>query len=192
MSVLFACPACGASAAVIHNIPERCPRCGIDLPTTLRSSLEAARLKDLSPLPALLWVGRFGTAGFGGMATLFLFLAPFDIGSYSIGAEQVSGPEFLREAGAVFGVLGLLMLATAYALWTERSWGRWAMMLYWPVVAISMFFTPAETTGNAAAGAFFSLVAGLIAWWYLFGKENVVAYYERLERQEDASANASG
>lgn len=191
MSVTFVCPACSTPVAVVYNVPDRCPKCGAELPAPLRASLEEEHLRYRFPLPPLLWVGRFCTGSIGVLLTVFLILAPFDIGTYRIGTDQVSGPEFLRQAGVIFGVFGLLMLATAYALWTEQSWGRWAMMAYWPVAAVATFFMPTETTGDAVASLFFFLVAALIAGWYLFGKENVVAYYQRLERQEDSSAKVT-
>ena len=140
------------------------------------------------PMPGLLLLGRFGSVLAGGIFLVLLLLAPWDIGSYSINNEPVSGPEFLRRGGVAWGVVTIDLLATAYALWTEQWWSRWTMLAYWVIVAVTTW-TLRENTMDGVAGVLSFLVFGCgPAVWYLFAKENVVRYFEMLERRADRAA----
>lgn len=188
MSLHFVCPACSTPVTVGGAVPDACPKCGAPLPAPLRQSLALGRSREQFPLPMFLQIGRVVTPFMGIGFLAFLVLAPFDIGTYSIGADQVSGPEFLRQAGVAFGVIGVCLSAIAFALWSEAWWGRWAMMGYWVITGAVMLKLP-DPDGTQMFGAVMTLLfGGGIAGWYLFGKENVVGYYKELERREDASA----
>jgi len=126
----------------------------------------------------LLLLGQFGTLFFGAMATLFLVLAPWDIGSYSIGNEVVSGPEFLRRGGLLFGAVGALFLAIGIGLWRDRAWTRPLMLAYWPLSALLGFVMPDTPTEGAISLAVFAAICGAFAALYLYGKASVRAYYE--------------
>lgn len=192
MSLHFVCPACSAPVSVGGSIPDACPHCKAPLPDPLKASLAAGREREGAPIPFLLMLGRYGSSFMGGMMLLLLLLAPWDVGSYSINNEPVSGPEFLRIAGLGWGVLCIDLLAVAYALWTERWWGRWVMLGYWVLGAAMMLALPAESTAAAVSGALMMLMCGGVAAWYLFGNENVVRYYKALEQQADASEKVVG
>jgi hypothetical protein len=126
-----------------------------------------------------------GSLLFGCIAVLLVVVAPFDMGSYSISGAPVSGPEFLRRAGLLFGGTGLIMLAIGIGLWLEREWTRPLMLGYWGAMAVAGAVgavTGAFTAGDVAGLIVESLVALVVAGWYLSRKANVVAYYRRLER----------
>jgi hypothetical protein len=146
---------------------------------------------SLVPKPALLWVGQFATALAGGMTLLLLALAPFDAGTFTLNGEEVSGPEFLRRGGGlVFAVIGGLFVAIAVGLWRGRGWSRPLMLYYWFVIAaimIGLSWQQDASLAGAAPSLAFVAFAGGIAAWYLYRKENVVAYFEMLrQRAPDA------
>jgi hypothetical protein len=107
---------------------------------------------------------------------------------YTINGETVSGHEFLRTAGAAFGAMGIALLAIAFGIWKERGWTRYLIMAFWAVVlATNIGFGWAQSglAGVVSAVAGSALVVVLVGW-YLFGKENVVEYYQALEREQAA------
>ena len=138
----------------------------------------------------LLTIGMYVAPAFGGMFLLVVVLAFFNAGSYRIGGDAVTGLEFLRRAGIYFTAVGGSAVAAAYAIWRERSWSRWAIVVFWIAqVAGSIGFGWADSGLAGAAGALASLLVVLIlVGWYLFGKENVVHYYQSLEKLEAAEA----
>lgn len=195
MSVIVLCPSCGV-ATPFHRPPvATCPHCHAVLPEAVVAPAERALAVDQAPKPVLLQVGMIGSLVFGVIVVFILVLAPFNLGSYSINGEAVSGPEFFREAGLLFGTLGILMLVIGLGLWLERAWTRMLMMGYWGVLAVAgvaQLVTGSSTVGDAIGFIVESLIALALAGWYLYGKDNVVAYYQRLEHvvepaREDAT-----
>jgi hypothetical protein len=188
MSVSLICPTCG-TPATIHRAPVSvCPNCQTAWPEALRLSAEATLARAKAERPLLLTIGMYVAPTFGGLFVLLVFLAAFDAGNYSIDGETVSGPEFLRRAGVYYFALGGSALATAYAIWRERSWSRWAIVLFWIAqlaAAIGFGWVASGVAGVAGAVASLLLLLILVGW-YLFDKENVVAYYRSLERLEAA------
>jgi len=195
MSVIVLCPSCGV-ATPFHRPPiTTCPRCHAVLPEAVVAPAQRALAVDQAPRPVLLQLGMIGSLVFGGVAVFILVLAPFNLGTYSINGEAVNGPEFFREAGLLFGSLGILMLAIGLGLWLERAWTRLLMMGYWGVLAVAgvaQLVTGSSTVGDAIGFVVESLIALALAGWYLYQKDNVVAYYQRLEHvAEPASEDAT-
>lgn len=191
MSVSLLCPNCSA-ATTFHRPPvTACPACQAPFPDSLRGPAEASLAREKAPRPLLLTLGIYGSAFFAGVSALFLILAPFNIGSYSIGDRAVTGPEFLRQVGATFGVAGALCAAISYGLWRERSWTRPLMLLFWVVLDITLITQavkyPAPDLGPVGA-TFFSAVYVLVSAWYLYGRASVNAYYAALRAAERTSA----
>jgi len=126
--------------------------------------------------------------GFGALILLQLLLAPFNASSYSINGESVSGIDFLEHAGLLFAALGATCLAAAYGVWRGRTWSRWAMLAFWitQVAGAIGFGLAAGSIAEAASAVAGLLLPILVAWWYLFEKENVVEYYRALEKEDRA------
>src|ERR1041384_4643786 len=114
MSVSLICPHCG-TPATIHRPPlSVCPQCQTAWPQPLRLSAEAALAREKVTRPTLLTVGMYLALPFGAIFLLLLLLAPFNAGNYTINGESVTGIEFLRRAGVMFGVESVAALAAAY------------------------------------------------------------------------------
>ena len=133
-------------------------------------------------MPSLMHVGLWLSGLAGALFLVMLPLAAVDTGSFSIGSEPVSGPEFLRHAGLAVGLLGALLLAVAYGFWQRRSWSRHVVMAFhlYSAGAALMLATGAEAVAVALQSALLFLVAG----WYFYGKANVVAYFRHLRAVE--------
>lgn len=113
-----------------------------------------------------------------------LLLAPFDIGEFTHNGQAISGPQFLRVAGPTFVVVGLLFVAIGWGLWRTKWWARPLIMFYWLAITVIIIAvswgTPEGLT--QALGTLASVVPlAAIAWWYLYRKENVVAYFAAQE-----------
>jgi hypothetical protein len=148
----------------------------------VRGAAEQALLRDQAPKPALLALGQWCALLAGAMFLLFLVLAPFDLASYSIEGEPVSGSEFLRRAGFGFGLLGGIQLAIGVGLMRDRPWARPLMLYYWLAVLVTGVSVSGLQPAALVAYALSAAIPGAIAAWYLYGKANVVAYFEALRR----------
>lgn len=81
-----------------------------------------------------------------------------------------------------------MSLAIAFDIWKERSWTRYLIALFWAVVlAMNIGFGWAQSGLSGALSAIAgSAVFLLLVGWYLFSEENVVRYYQALEREQGA------
>lgn len=188
MSVQVLCASCGF-VAEFHQPPvTACARCHAALPEALRLATERALAREQAPRPLLLTLGQWGSLFAGPMFLLFLFLAPFDVGTYTVGDEVVSGPEFLRRGGWMFAVIGGLLLAIGVGLWRERAWVRPLMVVYWLSLALLAFTDADGGAGDAVAAIAFAVLWAGIAAWYVYRKPNVRAYFAaRAARESDRS-----
>ena len=185
MSVAVICPRCTKAATLYGSPASVCPNCGVSFPEDLRLSIEANLAREKAPRPLLLTLGMFGSAFFGPVVCLFMVLAPFNIGTYSIDNEQIRGPEFLRRAGVGFGSMGLICILISYALWRERSWARPLMLLFWGVAySMTIVSEVKGPPGQLGITIFFAAALLAVAAWYLYGKKSVKAYYGALNQQK--------
>jgi len=194
MSVALICPQCG-TVATLHRAPVgACPNCQAAWPESLRLSAEATLARQKVGRPLLITVGMYVAPGFGALFLLFLFLIPFGGGAYTVNGDVVSGAEFLREGGLLVALTGTSLLAVGYAIWQERSWSRWAMVVFWLIQVAGAIGQGLSHGGIAeVAGPLASLLLPIVlAWWYLFEKPNVVEYYRALAKQEAAPGTARG
>ena len=81
---------------------------------------------------------------------------------------------------------GLLAGPVAYGIRRERSWSRYAILLWWVAYgALFIGFNLVVNTAQAAIEPTVNTLLGLgFSWWYLYRKANVVAYYDALETRE--------
>jgi len=194
MSVSLICPSCG-TPTTFYRVPVfLCPQCQAALPESLRQSAEATLTREKVGRPLLLTIGMYVAPAFSGLFLLLVILAPFNAATYTVNGERVTGMEFLRSGGLIFGLGSAAALAAAYAIWRERSWSRWAMVGFWVAQlagGIGVGWADSGLSGAARAVASLLLVV-IVAWWYLFEKENVVEYYRALEKLEAAEAARRG
>lgn len=178
MSVQVLCPSCGEVTA-FHRLPVTdCPKCHRLLPDKLRVATTRALAADQAPKPALLLLGQIFSLFAAGIILLLLISAPFDVGSYSINGQPVSGPEFLRRAGWLFGVVAVVLGAIGIGLLIERPWSRQLMLAYWLLIPLALLLDDDVTAEELFAMSFFTALGAGIAWWYLYRKTNVRAYFE--------------
>ena len=185
MSTTVICPHCTRPAEFRFLPADECPLCGASLPEELRSVVEAAIRKEKPRKPALLVVGMVGSAMFSGLCAIFLVLAPFDIGSYTINGEPVTGPEFLRRAGFLFFGGAAICGAVSYGLAKDRSWTRPLMLAYWIVIAVGSLAL--GEASSVACSILTALCALTIAGLYLYAKDSVTDYYEATRHHEKAT-----
>ena len=121
----------------------------------------------------------------GSVMTLTICFAPFDMGSYSINSEPVSGPEFLRRIGILWAALGLIDLAIAIGLYQERPWTRILMMWWWLLFLATGMVLDIQDGQSPVQVIAMTLVGVAIAAGYLFAKQNVVDYFRYLGTAAD-------
>ncbi len=176
---------------MFHYLPaEKCPTCGATIPPQLRAVVELAIRRDPPRKPALLVIGMVGSAFFCGVSMIFLALAPFDIGSYTINDKPVSGPEFLRRAGFLFFGGAAVCGVISYGLARDRGWTRLLMLVYWVVIAVGSLGL--SDGGSIARSILTSLFALAIAVLYLYAKDSVTDYYDAvIQREKDEASFAA-
>ena len=201
MSASVVCPHCSA-VLTFHRLPvTSCPQCTQPFPDSLRGQIEVALMRSEAQQPGLLTLGMYGSFLFGVGMVLILIFAPFDVGSYSINGEEVSGPDFLRRVGLATTVVGAVCLAIGYGIWKERLWARPLMLWYWALIG---FYGVVANRGDGMGAVLlmnvlFVAVAMGLAGAYLYGNEAVVAYYRALffrdqlaHRMVDAASGGRG
>ena len=183
MSVKVVCPHCG-EGSTFHRAPvSLCARCQQPYPDTVRASAERSLTLTAVRKPLLIRVGQFMSGLMGVTFLAVLAFAPFDIGEFTYNGERVSGPEFLRLAGPLFLVVGALFAAIGWGLWRNKPWARPLIMFFWMaliVLIIAVAWGMPDGRGEALGTLPSLLPMAGIAWWYLYRKENVVAYFAAL------------
>jgi hypothetical protein len=107
---------------------------------------------------------------------------------YMINYPQVSGELFLARARALVILLSIVAVYTtaiAITLHKQRVSSRVLLLVYFPIAClagIAMFLQVAQTPrfANFFGLIFFVLLGTPIAYWYLYLRPNVVAYYQAI------------
>ncbi len=178
MSVQILCPTCEQVTAWHKPPVGTCPHCQSAYPDWLRVSTETSLRHSETPTPLLLVLGLYGSALAAAMFALVLILAPFDLGNYSINDQAVPGPVFLREAGLSFALVAGVLGAIAVGLWRERAWPRPLMIGYWLLLPIGSLTLDGWTPGSLITAIGTAVVCAGVAALYLYGRPNVVAYFD--------------
>ena len=194
MSVKVVCPQCG-EGSTFHRTPVAlCARCQQPYPDTVRAPAERALAFAAASKPLLLIVGQFMSGLMGVTFLTLLGLAPCDVGEFSYNGRAVSGPEFLRLAGPTFAVVGGLFAAIGWGLWRNKPWARPLIMLWWFALIVLVIAVSWGTPEGRieALGTLATLVPlAVIAWWYLYRKENVVTYFAAQARMAEFTERAA-
>lgn len=108
---------------------------------------------------------------------------------YMINYQHVSREQFFARARGLvicLSILAAYMATIALALRNRLSWSRALALAYFPIfclACIAMFLQVLETPHlvDFIGIIFFTLLATPAAYWYLYRKPNVVAYYQAIE-----------
>ncbi|HEU5211118.1 MAG TPA: hypothetical protein VFU06_17100 [Longimicrobiales bacterium] len=144
------------------------------------------------PRPALLTVGAYVSALFGFVVILTFIFAPLNIGSYSINNTPVTGPEFLRQVGWLFGAVGVVCIAVSYGLFKERIWTRPLMLSYWTLLGAYLLGDAIgrNSSEDLIGALLFTCVTLGSASAYLYLRKSVTDYYRTIATSEAFSAHA--
>ena len=186
MSVILVCPVCGSAHTLLRlPVAELCPDCDSAYPPAARELAIQSLLTDVTPRPVLIVIGAGFSALWALCAAIFVLFAVVSSGPFTLNGEQVTKEVFVRSFLLPWWLPLLAYFGgTAWAVWTERSWTRELMLLFW-IVALGVSAFAGD--GGLAERAFNTVSCALClggAVWYLYGKPNVAAYYARLERKE--------
>ncbi|HET8701826.1 MAG TPA: hypothetical protein VFL97_09200 [Nitrococcus sp.] len=153
-------------------------------------------------MPFLLMAGMGFSAFFSAVwALVSLLMIPITLfgGNYTVNGVPATRAEFWQASAPVFlgvGAVGVLSGAIAYTLWAERPVSRALMMGFWAlsglVAAISLAWS--GEVGAMLGGLAETAVLAAVAYWYLYVKPNVKAYYSALAVavQPASTANEPG
>jgi len=116
------------------------------------------------------------------MTILTFIFAPLNIGSYSINNIPVTGPQFLRQAGWLFGAAGVVCIAVSYGLFKERIWTRPLMLSYWTLLGAHLLGDAfgRKSTEDVIGALLFTCVTLGSASAYLYLRKSVRDYYRTI------------
>jgi Predicted membrane protein (DUF2127) len=122
----------------------------------------------------------FALVGLGAVAT-----AAMGRGRYTVEGVPVTAEVFLRHSGLMLGGLGLYSAALGYGFWRGRTWARPLLLLLAIGFAGYGVQDVLRTRGwdRALILALADLLFVSALYWYLYRKQNVAAYYTRLNKQ---------
>ena len=189
MSVLLICSACQDPHTLIRlPVSRECSRCGVQYPQSAYELAVQTLCAEAVPRPLLLTLGM-GFCAFWSVLAAIITVTTLvsDGGSYEINGQPVSREEFLREPIVLLFPLAILYTgAVSWALYREQPWTRPLMLAAWLTYVLVMGFAGWPGTTERIVGVVLAIFPLGIASWYLYGKPNVVAYYERLAAQAAA------
>lgn len=76
--------------------------------------------------------------------------------------------------------IAIVVGLTAYGFWTERFWARYSALGF-SVLTVALGVDGMFGGTATLRGVVEEVAITLIAWWYFFGKQTVVAYYAALQ-----------
>ena len=144
-------------------------------------------------MPFALMCGMGLSALFAGVTGLvllaFVVMIPFTH-TFTVNDVPATRGEFLRfflPLFAGFAAAATTTGAVAYGLWRERSWSRPVMMAFWGVavlMAAGVAVFADGTMSESILALVELLVIAAVAYWYLYHRPGVVAYYAALDSRQ--------
>lgn len=133
-------------------------------------------------MPVLLWLGMMGAM----LACAISLIAPLTIlwsrnAWFRINDEHVSRSEFILRGLSLNLLVSLVFGAIAFGLWKERRWTRPLIVIGFVAIVILSFGWPPSASEWVRHAFEFAALAFLV--WYLYFKQDVVAYYQRLQER---------
>jgi len=194
MAVILLCPSCAHANEVSSLHHRACAECRSEFPIAMRERLAVALQVPRSPRPRLLAFSMVLAAFSTVVGAIVLPMALLTGGgTYTINGESVTREVFLAQAGPFFVVMFLSTGAVAWALWTERAWGRELIMACAAALSLVMiygFASDPTTRTQWPAWAFASLLYVALPAWYLYGRRSVREYYAGLRARVSAAGTA--
>jgi hypothetical protein len=147
-----------------------------------------AQPRTVFQMPFLLMVTMGVHAATAIWFVLAILLAPigFNFLNYQVNGQAVQGLEFVRAVGVRLMVGAAISTFVANALWSEKRWGREAIMVA-SVLLTLWFFLESMWAGGSLATAIESMVDPFLLvvfyGWYLYRKATVKAYYRAITAQ---------
>jgi hypothetical protein len=185
--------ACGGALAGIEVVGY-----AGDAPATLPSPEELRPLPIAEPeppprRPLLLRFAPIYFGGWGGGMCIGFPLALFDVGSFSINGEPVSGPEFAARVYPAALPLAVAAVVLAWGFHRQRPWTRKAtlVLLAAVVVGSALVGLVSGAVVHALMISLFGPVQLAVIAWYFYRKRNVVAYYRSIEARAAAPRTLS-
>ena len=96
--------------------------------------------------------------------------------------ETFSSWDALTHGGLSLPLAGCVCIAIGVGIWEERPWSRHLMIAYW-IMSFATGVGRATTINGLSVALTTTIFTGIfvLTGWYLYAKENVVAYYKSLE-----------
>jgi hypothetical protein len=192
MSVVLVCPSC-AAPYTLHRppVPDVCDRCRTPFSDAVRQVADQSLRAEAAPRPLLLTLGlAFVTLWFAVVVLIFV-VALVGNGPYKVDGQPVTKSEFFSDP-RFFAFAPVIVISAwiAWALWRERPWARPLMLGSWIVVGVPPIFARDADWASRVSSILFVVITMTIASWYLYGKANVVAYFQRLKESSASRTDA--
>ena len=148
-------------------------------------------------VPFLITCGMAFMAFFAGVAgiiiPLFVAIALFSRGPFTVNGAPVTRSEFLLTVAPILGAMVPVAVTAglfAWGVWKERPWTREVAIGFWAlclVISIGQVAFMREQRAEAVQGLVSTLILILVALWYFYVKGNVVTYYRDLANLKRAA-----
>lgn len=184
MSVVLVCPSCHVPATLMRPpVATHCLRCGTEYPAEARAVAQTSLEADQTPRPFGVTLGAGFCALWGGAALLVALTSVIGSGPFRINDVEVTKTEFLTSPVFLgLQAVGPYALVIAYFVFVARPSVRPLMLAIWVGGVGAYLVLPLQDLTSRLGGVGTSVTALGIAWWYLYRKPNVRAYFERLDR----------
>ncbi|HSH46407.1 MAG TPA: hypothetical protein VK966_11240 [Longimicrobiales bacterium] len=151
-------------------------------------------MSESNPRPAALTLTMWFMGFWAGACLLTLVSVWLGNGPIMIDGTPTARQEVLDLLMPMLLPLGLGAGAAALTIWIESPWARptllFALLLAGPFATFPQWNEATNPGGAPALGLLATTPLLLLAWWYLYLKPNVVAYFREVSRRRYAPPDA--